>query len=45
MTLQERLDLTDLMVPGGKLFSKIILEETDNLKQLHRSLDLAKQIA
>lgn len=41
MTLLERLDLTDLMIPGGKLFSRVIYHEMDNLKQLHESLDLA----
>ncbi len=41
MTLLERLDLSDLMVPGGKLFSRLVHQEIDNLKQLHESLDLS----
>jgi len=41
LTLVERLDLTGLDAPGGKLLSRIVFEEMDNLKQLLESLDLA----
>ena len=41
MTLLERLDLTNLTAPDGKLFGRLIFEEMDNLKLLHESLDLA----
>lgn len=41
LTLLERLDLTDLMSPGGKLLSRVIFEEIENLKLLAESVDLA----
>jgi DNA-binding MurR/RpiR family transcriptional regulator len=41
LTLLERLDLTNLTAPDGKLFGRLIFEEMDNLKLLHESLDLA----
>lgn len=40
LTLLDRLDLTDMLQPGGERFRRVVFEEIDNLRQLYERLDV-----
>jgi DNA-binding MurR/RpiR family transcriptional regulator len=42
LTLLDRLDLTDMLQPGGERLRRVVFEEIDNLRQLYEHLDVAQ---